>query len=54
VVDVFIFYQYVVCSVLVSKADFEEALAALTPSLSVDELNHYLRLKASFQGSRTK
>ena len=38
--------------VRVTMADFENALAALQPSLSVDELAHYARLRAQFQGGR--
>jgi SpoVK/Ycf46/Vps4 family AAA+-type ATPase len=38
--------------VRVTAADFENALAALQPSLSVDELAHYARLRAQFQGRR--
>jgi peroxin-6 len=38
--------------VRVTAADFENALAALQPSLSHDELAHYARLRSQFQGGR--
>ncbi|QRG37091.1 hypothetical protein FDK38_001461 [Candidozyma auris] len=40
--------------VLVTMQDFEKSLSELVPSVSADELNHYLRVKENFEGGKKK
>ncbi|PSK35294.1 hypothetical protein C7M61_004752 [Candidozyma pseudohaemuli] len=41
-------------NVLVTMQDFEKSLSELVPSVSADELNHYLRVKENFEGGKKK
>lgn len=41
-------------NVLVTMEDFEKSLSELVPSVSADELNHYLRVKENFEGGKKK
>lgn len=41
-------------NVLVSMADFQKARSELAPSVSADELAHYLRVKENFEGGKKK
>lgn len=41
-------------NVLVTMKDFEKSLSELVPSVSADELNHYLRVKENFEGGKKK
>lgn len=40
--------------VLITEADFDKALRELIPSVSAEELQHYLRVRENFQGGKTK
>lgn len=40
--------------VLVTEVDFDKSLRELIPSVSAEELNHYLRVRESFQGGKKK
>ncbi|KAH3674224.1 hypothetical protein WICMUC_003466 [Wickerhamomyces mucosus] len=40
--------------VLVKQQDFLKAKKELSPSVSQDELNHYLRVRQNFEGNKTK
>lgn len=39
-------------SVRVTEADFDKALRELVPSVSAEELEHYLRVRANFEGGK--
>lgn len=40
--------------VLVTEQDFDKAVRELIPSVSAEELRHYLRVRENFQGGKTK
>lgn len=40
--------------VLVTESDFDKSLRELIPSVSADELKHYMRVRDNFQGGKTK
>lgn len=40
--------------VLVTEPDFDKAVRELIPSVSAEELRHYLRVRENFQGGKTK